>query len=63
MAGKTPRWADRLPFVVKNRKVLWKLLGTIIDWYDKHGNPKERFGTTIERVGLKRLLDDIGILS
>jgi len=63
MAGKTPRWADRLPIVVKDKKVLWKLLGTIIDWFKTHGNPKERFGATIERVGLQCLLDDLGIPS
>ena len=60
MAGKTPRWADQLPFVVKDKKVLWKLLKAIIDWFEQHGNPKERFGATIERIGLQRLLDDIG---
>jgi dissimilatory sulfite reductase (desulfoviridin) alpha/beta subunit len=60
MAGKTPRWADRLPFVVKDKPTLWKLCRTIINWFDKHGNPKERLGTTIERIGLPCLLNDLG---
>ena len=61
MAGKTPRWADRLPFVIEKNTSLWKLIGKIIDWFNKHGNPKERFGATIERLGLQSLLDDLGI--
>jgi len=60
MAGKTPRWADRLPFIVKDKTALWKLLGAIIGWFEQHGNPKVRFGATIERIGLHRLLDDLG---
>ena len=60
MAGKTSRWGDRLPFIVKNKTALWKLIGAVIDWFAKYGQPKERFGTTIERIGLQRLLDDLG---
>ena len=61
MAGKTPRWADRLPCVVQKKADLWKWIKAVIDWYGKHGHPKERFGATIERMGLQRLLDDLGL--
>ena len=62
MAGKTPRWGDRLPIVIKDKTTLWKQLGAVIDWYNRQGKPKERFGATIDRIGLQCLLDDLGIV-
>ncbi|MDR2438491.1 MAG: hypothetical protein LBE12_03835 [Planctomycetaceae bacterium] len=60
MAGKTPRWGDRLPVILKNKTELLALIKVIIDWYAAHGLDKERFGSTIERVGLSNMLVDIG---
>ncbi|MDR0610631.1 MAG: hypothetical protein LBG58_11010 [Planctomycetaceae bacterium] len=60
MAGKTPRWGDRLPLTLQNKTELLALIKVIIDWYAAHGLDKERFGATIERVGLSNMLADIG---
>ncbi|MDR0522695.1 MAG: hypothetical protein LBH00_12715 [Planctomycetaceae bacterium] len=56
MAGKTPRWGDKLPAVIKTKKELLETIGHVIAWYSACGNPKERFGATIERAGLENLL-------
>jgi dissimilatory sulfite reductase (desulfoviridin) alpha/beta subunit len=61
MAGKTPRWGDKLPVVIQARSELLKLIKTVIDWYIVNGNDKERFGATIERIGLANLLDALNI--
>ncbi|MDR2642880.1 MAG: hypothetical protein LBC74_08800 [Planctomycetaceae bacterium] len=57
MAGKTPRWGDRLSFDIKEKSKLFNIIDAIIKWYENNGNDKERFGTTIERVGLTNLLE------
>ncbi|MDR2170009.1 MAG: hypothetical protein LBP59_07705 [Planctomycetaceae bacterium] len=59
MAGKTPRWGNRLPFDVKEKSKLFKIINAAIKWYEKNGNIKERFGATIERIGLENLLDEL----
>jgi dissimilatory sulfite reductase (desulfoviridin) alpha/beta subunit len=59
MAGKTPRWGDRLPFDIKEKNKLFKIIDAAINWYQKNGNDKERFGKTIERIGLTNLLEDL----
>jgi dissimilatory sulfite reductase (desulfoviridin) alpha/beta subunit len=59
MAGKTPRWGDRLPFDIKEKTKLFKIINSAIKWYEKNGNDKERFGATIERVGLEKLLENL----
>ncbi|MDR3183392.1 MAG: hypothetical protein LBT89_10855 [Planctomycetaceae bacterium] len=59
MAGKTPRWADRLPNTVKTQKELLQIIGKIIDWYAANGNTKERFGAVIERIGLAKLIESL----
>ncbi|MDR1491767.1 MAG: hypothetical protein LBT05_03475 [Planctomycetaceae bacterium] len=59
MAGKTPRWGDRFPFVIRDKTVLFRLVDATIQWYTKHGNEKERFGTTIERVGLSQFVAEM----
>ncbi|MDR2346542.1 MAG: hypothetical protein LBE18_10785 [Planctomycetaceae bacterium] len=59
MAGKTPRWGDRLPFDIKEKSKLFNIINAVITWYENNGNDKERFGVTIERLGLTRLLDTL----
>ncbi|MDR3108624.1 MAG: hypothetical protein LBU65_02905 [Planctomycetaceae bacterium] len=58
MAGETPRWGDKLPFVVSTERKLLTVIKKIIDWYAANGNDKERFGTTIKRIGLSNLLEE-----
>ncbi|MDR1384477.1 MAG: hypothetical protein LBJ67_11645 [Planctomycetaceae bacterium] len=59
MAGKTSRWGDRFLFAIRDKNILFRLVDAIIQWYVEHGVPKERFGTTIERVGLPQLVTEI----
>jgi dissimilatory sulfite reductase (desulfoviridin) alpha/beta subunit len=59
MAGKTPRWGDQLPFLIKTQNELLELTRKIINWYAAHGNSKERFGKTIERIGLSNMLEEV----
>jgi dissimilatory sulfite reductase (desulfoviridin) alpha/beta subunit len=61
MSGKTPRWGDKLPITIKTQSELLKIMKAIIDWYDANGNVKERFGATIERLGLANMLEFIDI--
>ncbi|MDR1486306.1 MAG: hypothetical protein LBT09_15995 [Planctomycetaceae bacterium] len=62
MAGKTPRWGDKLPFDIKEKPKLFKIINAVIKWYEKNGNDKERFGATIERIGLENLLENLKLL-
>jgi dissimilatory sulfite reductase (desulfoviridin) alpha/beta subunit len=64
MAGKTPRWGDKLPIStisIKEKTKLFKTIDAVLSWYTKNGNDKERLGTTIERVGLTSLLEKLKI--
>ena len=55
--GKKPRWGDRVPVTVPDEAALFETIEAILDFYVVHGQERERFGTTIDRVGLNRLLD------
>jgi len=57
--GRHPRFAHRLPFDVQHTEDLPATLDTVLDWYCKHGEKAERFGDTINRVGLDGLTSDI----
>jgi dissimilatory sulfite reductase (desulfoviridin) alpha/beta subunit len=63
MAGKTPRWGNRLPFDIKEKNELFKIIDAAIKWYNKNGNEKERFGATIERIGFDQLLKTLESIS
>jgi dissimilatory sulfite reductase (desulfoviridin) alpha/beta subunit len=61
MAGKTPRWGDKLPITVQAQNELLEMIKKVIDWYEANGNDNERFGAAIERVGLPYLLETLEI--
>ncbi|MGI5817111.1 MAG: 4Fe-4S binding protein [Armatimonadota bacterium] len=66
--GNEPRLADRLPFRITEQEQLLDVIGATLRWYAANGTTKERFGGTIDRVGLTELIDHIeaevqGILS
>jgi dissimilatory sulfite reductase (desulfoviridin) alpha/beta subunit len=54
--GKHPRWADQLPFQIQDEAHLFKVVDAVIDWFSTEGKPGERFGATIDRVGLDKLI-------
>jgi len=54
--GKHPRWADMLPIQIQDETHLFKVVEAVIDWYAAEGRPGERFGATIDRAGIERLV-------
>ncbi len=57
--GKSPRWADALPIEVGDADGVLRLVEAAIDWYAAEGREGERFGATIDRVGLERLTEHL----
>ena len=55
--GKKPRTADCLPAKVAEGEELYGLVESIIDWYEAHGETKERFGFTLDRLGTGSLVE------
>jgi dissimilatory sulfite reductase (desulfoviridin) alpha/beta subunit len=58
--GKQPRWADPLPLEIADEEGLFRVVDAVIDWYAAEGQPGERFGATIDRVGLECLVRRLG---
>jgi dissimilatory sulfite reductase (desulfoviridin) alpha/beta subunit len=54
--GKQPRWADPLPLEIRDEAQLFAVVEAVIDWFAAEGQPHERFGATIDRVGLNALI-------
>ncbi len=57
--GSEPRLADRLPFEVGDESILLNVITATLRWYTENGTEKERFGTTIDRVGLDNLIESL----
>ena len=57
--GRTPRLADRLGGVIETTEELYALVERAFAYYRENGRPKERFGRTIDRVGLDAVLQEI----
>jgi dissimilatory sulfite reductase (desulfoviridin) alpha/beta subunit len=57
--GKHPRWADVLPIDIPTEELLFKTVDAVIDWFVATGTPAERFGSTIDRVGLDKLVQHL----
>lgn len=55
--GKRPRLGDRLPQDVSGEEDLLRIVERTIDWYAENGEQKERFGSTLDRVGVASLSD------
>lgn len=53
--GKRPRLADRLPRDVVGEENLLHIVERTIEWYAENGERKERFGNTLDRVGIASL--------
>lgn len=54
--GRKPRPADRLPQTAESEEQVLNAIERTILWYRENGKPKERFGITIDRVGLQSLV-------
>ncbi len=58
--GKRPRLGDRLPFEIENEDDVLAVIDKTIDWYAGNGTKGERFGVTIDRIGLDKLVRALG---
>ena len=50
-----PSLRDRLPLEVLDQKCVLHIVGQTIDWYAAHVQKGERFGKTLDRVGVDKL--------
>jgi dissimilatory sulfite reductase (desulfoviridin) alpha/beta subunit len=60
--GKQPRWADALPLEISDETRLFQVVDSAIDWYAAQGKDRERFGSTIDRVGLDQLVGHLSAI-
>jgi dissimilatory sulfite reductase (desulfoviridin) alpha/beta subunit len=58
--GKRPRWADVLPLNIPTEELLFDVVDAVIDWFAAVGASGERFGATLDRVGLDQLVQHLG---
>ena len=57
--GKKPRLGTRAKALIETKEELLALIRRAFDWYLAHGKKKERFGHTIDRIGLEQSLAEI----
>ena len=57
--GKVPRLATRLPGLIESKEQLYRLIDAIIEYYRRNGRKKERFGHTIDRIGVDKVKAEI----
>ncbi|NTV01953.1 MAG: 4Fe-4S dicluster domain-containing protein [Chlorobiaceae bacterium] len=57
--GRKPRFASVLKKIVESEDEVYALVEASISWYRENGLKKERFGHTIDRVGLEKCKEEI----
>lgn len=57
--GRTPRLADRVGGLIESTEELYLLIERAFSCYRRNGRPKERFGRTIDRIGLEAVVQKI----
>ncbi len=57
--GKRPRLGDRLPFEAKTEEEVLDIIDATIEWYASNGTKGERFGETLDRVGIGALVSQL----
>ena len=57
--GKIPRIAARLPGLIETEERLFEVIDRAITFYRQYGRTKERFGRTIDRVGVETVIKEI----
>lgn len=53
--GKQPKLGEELALDITDGDHLPDLVDAVVTWYVAHGEQKERFGDTLDRVGIERL--------
>lgn len=57
--GKKPRLGTKAKILIETKEELLKYIKNAFEFYKKHGRKKERFGHTLDRVGLKDAIKEI----
>lgn len=57
--GKIPRLATRFPGIIESRKKLLELIEKTVEYYNRNGRKKERFGHMIDRIGVEKVIEEI----
>ncbi len=57
--GKIPRLATKLPGLIESKDELYELIDSTIEYYRRYGRKKERFGHTIDRIGVEKVKEEI----
>lgn len=57
--GKMPRLGSILKKLITEEEELYSLIDSSLRYYQKHGRKKERFGHTIDRIGLEQVRKEI----
>lgn len=57
--GKIPRLGTRLGGLIETTERLYELIDRTINYYRSYGRKKERFGHTINRLGLEKVNEEI----
>ncbi len=57
--GKKPRLGTKAKTLIESKDELKKYIKSAFDFYAKHGRKKERFGHTMDRIGVENSLEEI----
>jgi len=57
--GREPRLGTPLPIAVSSSQDVLKTAENVLGWFAANGQPKERLGATLDRLGLNHLLRDL----
>ncbi|OPY68798.1 MAG: Anaerobic sulfite reductase subunit C [Syntrophorhabdaceae bacterium PtaU1.Bin034] len=57
--GKTPRLATRFPGLIESKERLYELIDRAIEYYRANGRKKERFGFTMDRIGVEKVIREL----
>ncbi|MFC1855491.1 4Fe-4S binding protein [Thermodesulfobacteriota bacterium] len=58
--GKKPRFADEVEGIIEDEAELFKLFEKTMDFFTENGLTRERFGDTLDRVGIDKLSSKLG---
>ncbi|MGE5892440.1 MAG: sulfurtransferase TusA family protein [bacterium] len=57
--GKRPRLGTRAKVLIETKKDLYRYIQRAFEFYHRHGRKKERFGHTLDRIGVEKALEEI----
>ncbi len=57
--GKKPKMGERVQTLIKDEEELFHYLDKALEYFKEHGKRKERFGYTLERMGVKKFESDV----